>query len=69
LYTEVIEYDAGRLLHISRVHAMQVQKALVFTSNYSVWVNTFCHAICCIYVQLNTWASEGGQGVQRPPGF
>jgi len=29
LHTEVIEYDAGHLLHTSRDHAMQMQKVVV----------------------------------------
>jgi len=24
------------------------RKAFVFTFNYSIWMNTFCHTVCCI---------------------
>jgi len=41
------------LLHISRVHATQVQKVLVLKFNYDGWMNAFCPTVCCIYVQLN----------------
>jgi len=51
---KVIEYAAVHLLHISTVHARQgTRKVFVFNFSYSVWLDTFSHIICCIYVQLN----------------
>jgi len=38
------------------------RKYFVFNFNYSVWMNTFCHNVCCIYVQwlwdLRRWHSH-----------
>jgi len=55
LYTEGIEYAAGNLLDVSRIHARQVEKSF-FYFNYSVWMNIFCYSVCCmlhICVQLS----------------
>ena len=61
LCTEGIDYTAGILLLISRVHARQVQK-FFFNFNSIVWMNTFCHTVCCTWhicavEQIMLWAS------------
>jgi len=54
---EWIEYAAGHLLHISRVHARQVQKSCFFTFNYNVWVNAFCHKFVAYMSSTRCWGS------------
>jgi len=31
---------------------------IVFLILTSVWMNTFCHTVCCMYVQLNRQCCE-----------
>jgi len=41
------------LLHIRESMPGKRRKSFVSNFNYSVCMNTFCHTICCIYVQLS----------------
>ena len=67
-YTEEIEYTAGHILHISRVHARQVQKTFCFS--YSVCMNTFFRTVCCILPtcvvkQAILWDSWHGHSINN----
>jgi len=53
LYTAEIEYAAGHLLHISKVHAGQVQKSCFFYFKYGIWMNTFCQSMLHVCPQLD----------------
>jgi len=53
VYTDVIEYAAGHLLHISRVYAGKHMKTFVCNFNYSAWMNTIWHTSL-----LHIWAVE-----------
>jgi len=67
LCTEVIEYAAEHLLHISRDHARQVLKNLIFNFHCSVLMNTFCHTVCCIYAVEQTllWDSRHSHDINN----
>jgi len=64
---EWIEYAAGHLLHISRVHARQVQKSCFFTFNYNVWVNAFCHKFVAYMSSTRCWGSCWQQQLNGTP--
>ena len=36
----------------------RTEKLLFFNFNSSVWMNTFCHTVCCINAQLNRQCCE-----------